>query len=134
MVQKLPKPPLTWKSTEREVAEMWGDENNKCTRNPLSGSNNRDDKGEKRIADIIGLNNIVVEVKYRKRISTILRALATQKQVKEFNEKHNTDKIWVHMERTKGNAKLWTLTVDKTILLEIINFLKGKYENKKESS
>lgn len=81
-----------WKAWEREVAEWFG-----TKRNPLSGGNNYNDDGEKRVGDIL-LRDVVVEVKLRSNHSVVARAMKTA-------ENANT-KPWIHIERASGNKKI----------------------------
>ena len=122
---KKKSPPKTWKSVESEIAEMFG-----TKRNPLSGANNKDDHGKPRPSDVLKPPpNSIVEVKYRKQIASIKRAMDT----KETAKKHDK-KFFLHFERMRGDKNTWLLVTDLEVMKPIINFLRRhlKYIERKK--
>lgn len=113
----------SWKQWEREVASWFGGH-----RNPLSGRNNKDDAGNQRLGDVIGVNNLVIECKLLKAIASIKRAKETARLAKERGYG------FVHVEREKGNRKLVCLVVDIYTAKQIANFLsnEGRADEKGE--
>ena len=102
----------SWKDWEREVASWFGGR-----RNPLSGRNNVSDSGEKRLGDVVGVGDLVVECKLLKAVASIRRARQTAKLAKE------NGKRFVHVEREKGDRKLVCFVVDRETAKEIVKFL-----------
>lgn len=89
----------SWQRQERIVAKWLG-----TRRNPLSGSNNYGDRGQKRFGDII-IDGIVVEVKRHKAIS-MRKAIETRDQARKAGLK------WAHFEFKTGQADMVAITVD----------------------
>jgi hypothetical protein len=89
----------SWKNMERKVASWFG-----STRNPLSGRNNVDDNGERRLGDIV-YPHAAIEVKQKKTVSMVdvdcirVPAVAARKP-------------WLLLEFKKGAANLVKLTMD----------------------
>lgn len=90
---------------EATVGARWFD----SKRNPLSGRNNIDDSGNRRLGDLV-YPHAVIECKVRKSIASIARALET-KELAEAN-----GKPWVHIERQKGDAKTYLLVCDLELM------------------
>ena len=115
------KPPSTWKTIESEIALLFS---KKAIRNPLSGTNNVDDKGERRSGDVIipELNELnipyLIEVKFRKSNSTIKRALQTLKDSISNGSEDN----FIHMERLKGTKKIYCICVSESWAKRICKF------------
>lgn len=102
-----------WKQTERVVAGWFG-----TVRNPLSGRNNVDDSGARRLGDIV-YKHAVVEIKRHKTVSMInvpcVRDLARKAKLP-----------WALFEFKTGAADLVKLTVNKetaAYLSECLNAL-----------
>ncbi len=94
-----------WKGRESFVAERWFN----TTRNPLSGRNNRNDDGSKRLGDNL-YQQALVEVKLRKKNAVIERALETR-ELAEAN-----DIPYIHLESLLGNKQVWALCVDLPLM------------------
>ncbi len=114
----------SWKQWEREVASWFGG-----YRNPLSGRNNRDDKGRERIGDIIGVDGLVIECKLLKAVAPIRRAKETAKLAKRYG------RGFVHVEREKGNKKLVCFVVDINTARKFAELLskEGRIDSNEES-
>lgn len=110
---------MSWKKWEREVAGWFGGK-----RNPLSGRNNYDDRGNRRLGDVVGVNGLVVECKLLKRVASISRARKTR----ELARKHG--KRFVHVERQKGDRNLVCFVVDINTAKELAKYLKEKSDGK----
>jgi len=106
-----------WKEKERLVAK-WFD----STRNPLSGRNNVDDSGQRRLGDII-YKHAVVEVKRRKKNSCLLRAKETRKLATK------NKKPWVHIEFSTGQPELVAFVFNYEVAEIIAKVLKSKWES-----
>lgn len=104
---------------ESDVGARWFD----SKRNPLSGRNNIDDKGNRRLGDIV-YPHAVVECKVRKSIASIGRALET-KELAEAN-----GKPWVHIERQKGDGKTFALVCDLELMDVAMAAIRGHIESK----
>lgn len=107
-------PDKSWKRWEREVAGWFGG-----FRNPLSGRNNRDDRGKERLGDVIGVDGFVIECKLMSRVAPIRRARKTR----ALARKHG--KTFVHIEREKGDGSLVCFVVDRKTAEKIARFLTG---------
>lgn len=108
----------TWKAFERQVGDMFG-----VKRNPLSGTNNRNDDGTKRLGDVL-YRPAIIELKLRKRNATIKRAQETKKLAKENN------KPFLHVERVKGDRKTLALCVDSSMAEKLIKEFMRIVENR----
>jgi hypothetical protein len=104
-----------WKERERLVAKWWS-----TKRNPLSGRNNYNDAGEKRVGDIL-FENALVEIKRRKSVSLKL-ARETQKLAKEYKKKN-----WIIYEFQTGAAQIVRFTVDFATAESISRFLRTRW-------
>ena len=98
-----------WKRLERLVAGWWG-----TCRNPLSGRNNVDDSGRRRLGDIV-FSRGVIEVKRRQSLS-FKRAFETRRLAEECG------KPWAHYEFRTGQADMVTIT---------LNFDEARYVSEK---
>mgnify|MGYP001575280833 CR=1 FL=1 len=107
-------PPQTWKTVESEIAEDFG-----TKRNPLSGRNNIADNGTRRLGDVVGLENLLVEIKYRQSIASIIRSLETSSLAEEYHIPH-----WVHIERMKGNKDKYLLVVNRELFKALCQFIR----------
>jgi len=124
------RPTSTWKNFEQQCAELF-DSTGK--RNPLSGSNNKNDQGGKRHGDIIvpvftnhGVKYLV-EAKLRKSNAVVQRAIETQKEAKGLGIED-----WYHLERQNGNNDIYVLAVSKEWMAKIIDFVVSECLIKKE--
>ena len=107
----------TWKGKERIVAG-WFD----GYRNPLSGRNNRDDKGNRRVGDVI-YPPALIEVKYRSKVSSITRAKETQRLA-------DKEKLpWLHIEFQRGSNACVAIVLTAELAEEMVRgFLRPKWE------
>lgn len=105
----------SWQEKERLVARWFG-----TSRNPLSGRNNIDDKGERRLGDIV-YKYALVEVKRRKSCSfefaKSARKLAASKSLP-----------WIVFEFKTGEPDLVKLNVDYKTAYAICQFLSACWE------
>lgn len=108
----------SWQEKERLVAKWFN-----TIRNPLSGRNNVDDKGNRRLGDII-YKYALVEVKRRKGCSFVFA-----KEAKKLAAKNNIP--WVVFEFKTGEPDLVKLNVDHKTAAAICEFLSVKWENEK---
>ena len=109
----------SWQEKERLVAKWFG-----TKRNPLSGRNNIDDKGNRRLGDII-YPYAVVEIKRRKECSFIfakaVRKLANQQKLP-----------WIVFEFKTAEPDLVKLNLDYKTAQAVCEFLATKWENENE--
>lgn len=102
-----------WKAAESEIA-FWFD----TSRNPLSGRNNRNDDGSKRLGDALYLP-AVVEVKVRKGNAIISRALETRALAE------SKGKPWIHLERLLGDRSVTVLALPTPLAERVVRFLRA---------
>lgn len=95
-----------WKGRETFVGQRWF---NGVTRNPLSGRNNRNDDGSKRLGDIL-YQPAIVEVKLRKENAVIKRALETRQLARD------NGLPYIHLESLLGNKDVWALCLDLELM------------------
>ena len=100
-----------WKERERLVAKWFS-----SCRNPLSGRNNVDDAGNKRLGDVIH-PVAVIEVKRRKANSTLFRA----KETRDLANQHK--KPWVHVEFATGQPGLVGFVMDFESAEKVAHYL-----------
>lgn len=93
------------------MAEWFG-----TKRNPLSGRNNYNDAGEKRLGDIL-FEHAVIEVKRRATISVEM-ALETRRLARQYK------RPWAHYEFKTGQADVVKITVDFATGRRISQFLR----------
>lgn len=105
-----------WQEKERLVGEWFG-----STRNPLSGRNNVDDNGNRRLGDVIH-PLAVIEVKRRKNNSTIIRA----KETRDLAKKHN--KPWVHLEFATSQPEIVSISLNYEEAKKICKLLNIQWE------
>ena len=108
-----------FKSFESQAASWF-----KVLRNPLSGRNNRDDSGRRRLGDIL-YKRAVVEVKTRRKLVTITRALDTKKLAEEHN------KPWVHFERLVGDKKTIVTVCDESLVIKFVKLIDLLFRDEK---
>lgn len=106
-----------WKQWEREIAKILG-----TRRNPLSGSNNVDDKGAKRYGDVIH-DRLHVEVKIRANVGCI--SLMRE----EYKKRHG--KTFVGIIREKGKKDLIALVVDYKTMEKVLKFIASEEDGSK---
>lgn len=108
-----------WKSVERMISrEFFNSE-----RNPLSGGNSRHDDGTPRRGDSL-YPHMLVEIKYRKRVSPIARAMGTRDEANSIN------KPFIHIERMH-NSDLYNVTLTKELMHVAIDAIKKYVETPK---
>lgn len=109
----------SWKVMERKVAEWFGSH-----RNPLSGRNNVDDEGERRLGDIV-YKFAAIEVKQKKTVSMVdvdcikVPAMAARKP-------------WLLVEFKKGAPNLVKLTMDHATAEYVCQALDKRYREQDE--
>lgn len=103
-----------WKETERTVAAWF-----KSHRNPLSGRNNVDDDGARRLGDIV-YKHAVIEVKRHKAIS-----MTNVPCVRDLAKKAN--KPWALFEFKTGYQHAVKITVDKDTAAFIASCLDARW-------
>lgn len=108
----------SWQEKERLVAKWFN-----TIRNPLSGRNNVDDKGNRRLGDII-YKYALVEVKRRKECS-----FSFAKSARDLANKNKLP--WIVFEFKTGEPDLVKLNVDYKTAQAICEFLSVKWENEK---
>lgn len=112
-------PSKTWKAWESQLGKWW-----RGIRNPLSGRNNVDDKGKRRLGDVIVPKLESLEIKYLieaklyKNIASIGRAEATCKLAKE-----NQIENWFHFERRNGSNSVIILATSPKWMEKIVRFI-----------
>jgi len=111
-----------FKQFEEQVGQWFG-----VHRNPLSGQNNRDDSGKKRLGDIL-YKFVAVEGKTRRKNSVISRAYETKK----LAEKHN--KQWLHFERLVGDTKTIITVCDESLVIKFVKLLNLLFQDEKFAS
>ena len=107
----------TWKNEEAKVGRRWFN----APRNPLSGRNNVDDQGNRRLGDIV-YAHAVVEVKVRSSIASLARALQTKALAK------TRGLPWVHIERQKGDGQTYLLACDVSLMDVAMAAIRGHIE------
>jgi hypothetical protein len=100
-----------FKSFEEQIGQWFS-----VHRNPLSGRNNRDDSGRKRLGDIL-YKYAVVEGKTRRKNSIITRAYETKKLAEEHT------KPWIHFERIVGDRETIVTVCDESIVVKFIKLV-----------
>lgn len=114
-------PSKTWKNQERSICrEFFGVE-----RNPLSGANSRHDDGTPRPGDCL-YPNALIEIKYRKVISSIKRAMKTR------DEANKLKVPFVHIERMYY-SDLYNITVTEELAKIAIGSIKTYLERGQSS-
>ena len=108
----------SWQEKERLVAKWF-----KTIRNPLSGRNNVDDKGNRRLGDIV-YKYALVEVKRRKECS-----FNFAREARDLAKKHNVP--WVVFEFKTKEPDLVKLNVDYKTAEAISEFLATWWETEK---
>lgn len=93
-------------------------------RNPLSGRNNRDDSGKRRLGDIL-YKCAVVEVKTRRKLVTMTRACDTKKLANDHN------KPWIHFERLVGDKKTIVTVCDESIVVKFVKLIDLLFRDEK---
>lgn len=106
----------SWQDRERLVASWFG-----TKRNPLSGRNNIDDKGERRLGDII-YKHALIEVKRRKECS-----FSFAKEARKLAKTRNLP--WLVFEFKTAEPDLVKISMDYETAKEICEFLAAKWEN-----
>lgn len=104
-----------WKQRERLVASWFG-----TYRTPLSGRNNRNDDGSKRLGDIL-YRHALIEVKRRKSIGMKLA-----KETRALAKEHGIP--WLHIEFSTGEADLVRIVTNFTMAALMCNLLSAKLE------
>ena len=109
----------TWKALERKYAK-WFD----TTRNPLSGRNNRNDDGSKRLGDNL-YKPALIELKTRRRIATLDRASETR----DLANAHNIP--WLHIEHSTRRRGMVALVLPEVFAETVVrNFLRPMWEGR----
>jgi len=108
-----------FKSFEEQIGQWFN-----VHRNPLSGQNNRDDSGRKRLGDIL-YKYAVVEGKTRRKNSIITRAYETKKLAKEHN------KPWIHFERIVGDKSTIVTVCDEDLVKKFVTLLNLLFQDEK---
>lgn len=106
----------SWQDKERLVAKWFG-----VQRNPLSGRNNIDDRGERRLGDII-YPYALVEVKRRKGCS-----FNFAKDARKLAKTRNLP--WIVLEFKTGEPDLVKMNMDYKTAQAVCEFLATKWEN-----
>lgn len=109
----------SWQEKERLVAKWFN-----TIRNPLSGRNNVDDKGNRRLGDII-YKYALVEIKRRKECS-----FSFARSARALANKHKLP--WIVFEFKTGEPDLVKLNVDYKTAQAICEFLSACWETKDE--
>jgi len=114
-----------WKSFEKFIGKAIGTD-----RIPLSGRNNIDDDGNRRIGDICmpGRWNAMAECKTRKdypKSGIWPRIIETIEDAEKSGKKH-----WFHFERRKGNKQIFIIAVNKDWIVPICNFIGEELERR----
>lgn len=109
-----------WKEKERLVAEWFGSH-----RNPLSGGNNVNDEGGKRLGDLVYKPGIV-EVKRRKNNAFIGRAKHTRMQANSVNLP------WLHIEFSTRQPDIVGMVMDYDLARDVVRFIRMIWESDKE--
>jgi DNA relaxase NicK len=100
-----------FKNFEAQIGEWFG-----VRRNPLSGRNNRDDSGKKRLGDVL-YKHALVEGKTRRKNSVFTRVYETKKLAGE-------NKVpWIHFERLVGDTKTIITVCDEDLLIKFIKLI-----------
>ena len=68
---------------------------------------------------MVGLENLLVEIKYRQSIASIIRSLETSSLAEEYHIPH-----WVHIERMKGNKDKYLLVVNRELFKALCQFIR----------
>lgn len=108
-----------FKNFESQVASWFN-----VLRNPLSGRNNRDDSGKRRLGDIL-YKSAVVEVKTRRKLITMTRAYDTKKLADDHN------KLWIHFERLVGDKKTIVTVCDESIVVKFVKLIDLLFRDEK---
>jgi len=108
-----------FKSFEEQIGQWFN-----VHRNPLSGQNNRDDSGRKRLGDIL-YKYSVIEGKTRRKLVSITRAYETKKLAKEHN------KPWIHFERLVGDRETIVTVCDESIVKKFVKLLNLFFRDEK---
>ncbi|MCK4358993.1 MAG: hypothetical protein KAW92_09665 [Candidatus Cloacimonetes bacterium] len=108
-----------FKNFESQVASWFN-----VLRNPLSGRNNRDDSGKRRLGDIL-YKYSVIEGKTRRRLVSITRAYETKKLAKEHN------KPWIHFERIVGDRETIITVCDESLVKKFVKLLNLLFQDEK---
>jgi len=108
-----------FKNFESQISAMFG-----VLRNPLSGRNNRDDSGKRRLGDSL-YKHAVVEAKTRRKLVTITRAYDTKKLAKEHN------KPWIHFERLVGDRKTIITVCEKSLVVKFVKLIDLLFRDEK---
>lgn len=110
-----------WQAQERLVASWWG-----TFRNPLSGRNNRNDDGSKRLGDIM-YKPALIEVKRHNDVS-----MKIAESVRALARAHY--KRWALFEFRTGCANLVKITVDHDTAEAICGFLREKWDKEEKNN
>ncbi|MHA1961086.1 MAG: hypothetical protein ACW99U_12690 [Candidatus Thorarchaeota archaeon] len=119
-------PSKTWKQFERQLGEWW-----RGKRNPLSGRNNIDDRGNRRLGDVIvpelEAKDIpyLIEAKLHKNIASITRA----KETMALAEEHGIGD-WFHFERKNGSNKIVLVATSPEWMERIVHFIMDELKEK----
>lgn len=111
-----------FKAFESQIGEWFG-----VYRNPLSGRNNRDDSGKKRLGDII-YPYAVVEGKTRRKLATISRVYETKKLAE------NNGKQFVHFERIVGDRETIVLVCDEKLITKLVKLMDLLFRDEKSAN
>jgi len=110
-----------FKNFESQVASWFN-----VLRNPLSGRNNRDDSGKRRLGDIL-YKHAVVEVKTRRKLVTITRALESKKLAEEHT------KPFIHFERLVGDRKTIVTVCDESLVIKFVKLVDLLFRDEKSA-
>lgn len=107
-----------WKQRERLLAEWFG-----TLRNPLSGRNNRNDDGSKRLGDVL-YRPAVLEAKRRKCVAPIRRAKETRKLADDAGLP------WAHFEYETRTPEMCAIVVNFATARYLAAQLRALWEGK----
>jgi len=110
-----------FKNFESQVASWFN-----VLRNPLSGRNNRDDSGKRRLGDIL-YKCALVEAKTRRKLSTITRALDSKKLAEEHG------KPFIHFERIVGDKKTIVTVCDESLVIKFVKLIDLLFRDEKSA-
>jgi len=108
-----------FKNFEEQVGQWFG-----VHRNPLSGRNNRSDDGKRRLGDIL-YKYALVEVKTRRKLATITRALESM----ELAEKNG--KPFIHFERIVGDKKVIVTVCHEDLVVKFVKLVDLLFRDEK---